>query len=450
MTKKILILVTLILGLIVRLYKIDSPIADWHSWRQADTASVTKNFINHTGTFFIPTYHDLSNIPSGQENPHGYRMVELPIYNLIAAGLSKFCSVEIASRLVSIFFSLGSALLVYFITISWTKNFKIGFFAFSIFLFLPFNIYYSRTILPEPTAVFFMLLSLYLFTTNFYLSAIALAISVLIKPYTALLLFPIFLFLSWHKKITAKFAFCLIAFLPLFFWRLWIKNFPAGIPASAWLFNGGKMRFRPVWFRWLFYERIGKLIMGVLGVIPLYLGLAFRKNKNRSLCFFLFLGILTYFTVIARGNIQHDYYQILIIPFIAIITGIGLNYMFKFSSFLGTIIVIIFALAFSWYQIRDYYIIDSAIVEAGQAAQQFLPKDAWVIAPRNGDTAFLYQTNHAGWPIEIYDLETLKSRYPEKKFYLVTVNKNSYTTELKEKYSVIIDNNNYTIVDLNK
>jgi len=37
----LLLSIILILGFTVRLYKIGNPIADWHSWRQADTASVT-------------------------------------------------------------------------------------------------------------------------------------------------------------------------------------------------------------------------------------------------------------------------------------------------------------------------------------------------------------------------------------------------------------------------
>ena len=37
-----LIWLILVLGLIVRLYKLNTPLADWHSWRQVDTASVAR------------------------------------------------------------------------------------------------------------------------------------------------------------------------------------------------------------------------------------------------------------------------------------------------------------------------------------------------------------------------------------------------------------------------
>ncbi|MBP9759174.1 hypothetical protein KBD45_05760, partial [Candidatus Dojkabacteria bacterium] len=52
----------LIVGFIVRLYKIDNPVADWHSWRQADTSAVSRNFINDGINTLYPTYDDISSI----------------------------------------------------------------------------------------------------------------------------------------------------------------------------------------------------------------------------------------------------------------------------------------------------------------------------------------------------------------------------------------------------
>ena len=37
--------ILLIFGFIVRLYRIDNPVADWHSWRQADTSAVSRNYV---------------------------------------------------------------------------------------------------------------------------------------------------------------------------------------------------------------------------------------------------------------------------------------------------------------------------------------------------------------------------------------------------------------------
>ena len=73
--------VVVIVAVSLRLYQLQTPLADWHSWRQADTASVTREYLKGQARWLIPEYHDLSNIPSGLPNPNGYRMVELPLIN---------------------------------------------------------------------------------------------------------------------------------------------------------------------------------------------------------------------------------------------------------------------------------------------------------------------------------------------------------------------------------
>src|SRR3989344_7731029 len=84
-----LISIILFLALVTRLYKVKSPIADWHSWRQADTASVTKIYVEEGIDLLRPRYHDISSIQTGIFNPQGLRLVEFPIFNVIHALLTK-------------------------------------------------------------------------------------------------------------------------------------------------------------------------------------------------------------------------------------------------------------------------------------------------------------------------------------------------------------------------
>jgi hypothetical protein len=111
----------LLLNVGLRLYKIDGPVADWHSWRQADTAAVARNFIKFGFDPLHPRYDDLSNIQSGKDNPTGLRMVEFPLYQLVGAGIKIMVpqlSIEIALRLVTILASAQPSRL----TISDTHN----------------------------------------------------------------------------------------------------------------------------------------------------------------------------------------------------------------------------------------------------------------------------------------------------------------------------------------
>ena len=104
--------VIVLLGLILRLHQLHTPLADWHSFRQADTVSVTREYVKHGIDLLRPRYHDVSNIQSGFDNPMGWRMVEFPLINgLIAALYSPVNSlysmeIHVFSRIVSIIFSL--------------------------------------------------------------------------------------------------------------------------------------------------------------------------------------------------------------------------------------------------------------------------------------------------------------------------------------------------------
>jgi hypothetical protein len=155
----------LILGFVLRLHGFSNPIADWHSWRQADTSAVSRNFV--TGGFDIlhPRFDDLSNVPSKLDNPEGYRFVEFPFYNVAQAGLYMFVgifSLEQWGRLITIAMSLLSSVFLYKIVSKYSgeiAGLATGFF----YTFLPYNIYYGQAILPDPSMVAALLGAIYFF-----------------------------------------------------------------------------------------------------------------------------------------------------------------------------------------------------------------------------------------------------------------------------------------------
>src|ERR1700733_9571220 len=84
----ILLLITiLVVGFFVRLYRFDNPVADWQSWRQADTSAVARNFVEHGFDLLHPRMNNISNVQSGLDNPQGYFFAEFPIYNATSASL---------------------------------------------------------------------------------------------------------------------------------------------------------------------------------------------------------------------------------------------------------------------------------------------------------------------------------------------------------------------------
>lgn len=472
-TKLFLVSLVLILAAAVRLYKIDNPVADWHSFRQADTASVTRNFVEKGVNMLVPTYHDLSNIQSGKDNPNGYRMVEFPLYNLLHYTTYKLMpslGLDEAGRLTSVILSLISIVFIFLIT-DRLSGFFVGWLAALFMAVLPFSVYYSRVILPEPLMITTLLASYWFLVVSgsktklqkrFYLllSALFLAASVLVKPYAVFFILPhvaIILRQMVLQQITFidGLIYAAISFLPFLFWRQHIMLYPEGIPASDWLLNSSGIRFRPAWFRWLFAERLGRLILGIYGTSFLLLGLI-SKPKHEGFTYWLwFLGILVYFSVIAGGNVRHDYYQAIIVPFVCIVLAKGVSLIFSLSRTTYSRWLTLFTgigifgtmIAISWYDIEPYYHINNpAIIEAGKEVDKLAPKDAKVIAPYNGDTAFLYQTGRSGWPLGYY----IDDKITKGATYYVSVVYDDEARELEKKYTVVEKNDKFIIIKLIK
>jgi hypothetical protein len=473
------LLLIILVALVVRLYKISEPLADWHSFRQADTASVTREYIKHGIDFFHPKYHDLSNIQSGKDNLDGYRMVEFPFVNALVALIVKSIPIlplVLTSRVVSILFSLGTLVCLFYLAKS-LSGIKVAYLAALIFAFLPYNIFYSRAILPESPMLFFNTLSILTFLYwlknknwwHYLISTVALSLAVLLKPFVLFLgfvyaaLFLLYGNKNWLQRLSAL-PFLLIVLLPFYWWRKWIEQFPSGIPANDWLFNGscpkqlysstnGCYRFQPAWFRWLFWERITKLITGFGSILfPLLL---LKRGKDTLIYISYWLGILLYFSVIATGNVRHDYYQVMIIPIVCLTMAKGLVWLDekitavfnqKISLMTLTILTSIF-MFLSWLQVSGYFNINHwEYVKTGQRADQVLPPEAKVIAPAMGDTVFLFQTNRTGWPIG-FDIENKIAHGAQ---YYVNTSFDDETNELMKKYTVVEKTPDYVIIDLTK
>src|SRR3989344_2129514 len=453
---KTYLLIILLIALMVRHYKIHAPLADWHSWRQADTSAVTRNFLRYGITPLVPRYDDLSSVASGQPNPEGYRFVEFPLYNLATVVVDKLFpgyNLEYSGRLTSIFASLGSLVFLYLITKK-HLGVKTGLVAAAFFAILPYNIFWSRVILPEPTLVFLSLGMVYFFDrwTDkehiwwWVLSVIFAAAALLVKFTVVFFAIPL-LYLAWRKWgrtiITRPllFVYAVVVVVPFGLWRIHIAQFPEGIPAYMWLLNGNGIRFKGAWFWWLYAERIAKLILGGWGIGLLIPGLAAKPSINHEKPNWFFhtwlLGMVAYLIVFATGNVQHDYYQIILVPILCIFLAVGSvalweNVKGQFHSLLAKAVVllaVVFLLMFGWYQARDFFNINHPeIVAAGQEMQRVLgDKRGNTIAPYGGDTAFLYQTSQRGWPL----MEgTIDEMIAKGAHYYISVNFDQLTQKL--------------------
>ena len=468
-----------IITFIPRLYRLDNPVADWHSWRQADTAAVARNFATSRFNLFYPQADSImSNNGLGLNNPDRLFINEFPFYNAIVAMLYKTFGINTAiARLVSITFASFGAVFLYLLT---TRLFgqTIGLTAGLYYALNPYNIYYGRVIMPEPAFISLSIASLYLCLVwvkskkwfHAVLFGLTLSLAMLVKPYAIFMGIPMAYWFIIHNSKTLKnklkiktkqilknkqlYFILLIALVPLALWRRHHNNIPQGTFNSRWLFNQTEIRFTGAFFRWLIFERLNRLIFATGGFVFFIIGILNSYiNKTRGLIFAWLLSILLYMTIFAMGNVTHDYYQLPIMPVGAILVAFGFwkivnqpgSRLAKKLNLAIASSLMILSLAFGWYEVRGYFNINHPeIIAAGQAVDQLLPEDAVVIAPYNRDVAFLYQTNRYGWPLGT----NLQDKVNKGATHYVSVNLDAEAQQLMADCPVLQQTDQFVIIDL--
>ncbi|MDO8269283.1 MAG: glycosyltransferase family 39 protein [Candidatus Levybacteria bacterium] len=456
-------------GFWFRTYKIDNPIADWHSWRQADTAAVSRNFIKDGFNPLYPQYDALNPLnETGEPNPNRYFFAEFPLYNIITYYVYlNFGIHEHYARMISVIFSTLTILFMYLLVQRYSSRW-VALGAAALFAFLPYNVYYGRVTMADPLYIFFSVASLYLITKwlekeNILLmliAAVSFSLAVLTKPYALVLLLPIsYLFYrKWGVKMIGRvgmYAFLVVALAPFMLWRYHIYQHPEGMFGTTWLYNEGNIRFTGAYFRWLVYDRMSRLIFATGGFVLFWIGIVKGFSKKSGYFYYFWLAsIFAFFVVIAKGNVTHDYYQMPLVPIGCIFIALGFEYLLKSGqgivmrgiNSIVAVALVLFMFSFGWYEVRGYYNINHPeIVEAGKAVDRLLPKEALVIAPYDNDSAFLYQTNRHGFT---YGGDKIPKYISEGATHLVSVNFDDATNYWMQQCEILEKTDTYVIVDL--
>lgn len=455
--------------IIPRLYKIDNSITDWHSFRQADTAMVARNFAQNGFNIFRPqTDNILAISDSKRPNPNGYTFLEFPIYTLIVGVLWQTFGVHVElARLTSAVFASFSAVFLFLLVRKFSST-RIALMAAAVFALVPYSIYYGRVIMPNSTMICLGLLSLWLFAKYyfdgsklcFYLSSVFFAIASLSYPYIVFWILPI-IYLSlikdglFYQKIK-YYIFFVVSFIPLLLWRAWGANFPEAQIGSDWYLNYGNIRFTGAFFRWLIFERLSKLILGTGGFVLLFMGLIAKKRNREGYFYFVWLfSMIIYFVIFASSNVRHDYYQYIYMPLLAVYVALGIDFLLrqgtslieKSISISVGLAVIGMMLIFGYYEVKGYYITNPHIVEAGNKANELLPSNARVIAPLSGDLSLLYYINRPGWADFYEDLSEFKNQGATA---VVSPKFDEGIEKLARENNVLYRTNNYIIISLVK
>ncbi len=476
MNKKVLIEIIFLIAVFalsfrLRTYKIDNPVADWHSWRQADTAAVARNFAKEEFNLLYPKAHNFfKQSPGDLANPNRYFLNEFPFYNAVVALVYKNFSInEAYARLVSVFFSSLTAVFLYLLVKRYSSKLTAGLSAL-FFAIIPYNIYYGRVIMPDPTFIFFSVLSLYLVTLWVekeswlwaLLSGLSLGLGMLVKPYAIFLGLPILYLVlrKWSFKAIIKpqvYLVGLISLAMLGAWRWHINQYPEGMFGSEWLINATDIRFKGAFFRWIIFDRMNRLIFATGGFVLFWLGVIAKRSKKEGLFFLMWLlSVFAYISYFAMGNVTHDYYQMPIVPIGAVLMAKGFVFLLKKGEGLVARLLnislalsfVLLMLAFGWYEVRGFFNINHPeIVAAGKQIDKLTPQDAKVIAPYDRDPAFLYQTNRNGWS-GLRNMEELEEYMADGATHYVSVKTDDLTNTIAENCQVLEKTEQYLIADL--
>lgn len=471
----------LVLGLVLRLYKVNSPLADHHSWRQTDSAAVIRNLAFDKFDVLRPQWNNFVHTNAANKpNPNRYFFEDFPLaFDVYPALLLKFLGNNVlVLRLGSIVFSLLTLVFLY-LFISDITNKRTGLIAAGLYAVLPYSVFFTRGVFQEIPLNLYAVASLFFLNRYLKKEKIALFVAAIIfncllfltKPYALVFLLPEMV-LFWQKekfslvKNRKMYLYFGLSLVPFIAWWFWVRRFPEGIPYSGWLLNEGNIRFKGSFFYWIFAERLGTLIMGIWGVLFLGAGL-FAFNGLKDLVFYVWLAALfVYVSVIAKGNVTHDYYQIPFVPVISYFMAKGISFLLGYQKKVNEKImalvlvgfILALALAFSWYNVRGFYNLQSGVDLAGDFVDKNVPEDALVIAGDGADPTLLYNTNRKGWtvgygsryentPDVIQKLKTEGAGY-----YVTTtlgqIKSTSFYQSMKEKYPVIKETDQFIIFKL--
>ncbi len=442
----IILLLIIFLGVCLRLININSPLTDWHSWRQTFSAMISRNFYENGYKILYPQ------IDYNGKSP-GYVPLEFPIYQFIVALLYKlFGFQEWLGKLISIIFSIGTMLLLFFLTRIYFGE-KVALYSVSVFAFLPLSIFYSQTFMPESMLIFCSMASVYFLNkwldtskiTFFILGIIFTVFAFLVKITSLYLILPI-LYLFWCKyskeiiKKTNFWIFIILSLLPSFLWYiLWTPKISfEGIFGSIWdtkdRWGNFNWWLNINWYQKIFLQHISENWLLFIGIVFFILGFFQKtKNKNEYVFHIWTFGIISYFFIVAQGNWVHEYYQFPFVLPASIFIAKSLNSIFESKN--KKIKIIIIFLLISFIPVGRYKLLkrtkrNDAYYHAGITINKITPKNSLLLVSDYDKPEVLYYSHRKGWHITPDDQnkETIENFIDQGANYFVT-------TEIKKFYS---------------
>lgn len=403
----------------VRLIHIDAPPIGRHAWRQADTASIARNFHRHGYQLLYPEI-DWS-IP-------GYVESEFPIYPWVTAQTYRLTGVSMATaRSWSLFGSLLAIVFLYLI-VSKVAGRQAARWAAGALALMPASLFFGRAVMPEAWMLAASAAAIYGFVRWseddrnewLLLSAGATGLACLLKL-TALHLGLPLAWLAWRRsgssclKDARLWGFAGIALLPPALWythayrlgQTYGNSFHIFTQAGSDKWGEWQLLTDPDFYRRVLIDTPGSQLLTWIGLLLVILALFLRHVPRRERLFEVWLiAVIVLLLIANRGSFVHDYYALpLLLPSAALI---GRACTFWWSRrrvlIIGATVVFLALAAYRYGRHLSYEVVTEAngvVIEPDMFMAQEIVRqsevDDLVISCKENNPIWLYLADRRGW-----------------------------------------------------
>ena len=414
------LIVLWIFAVAVRLVLINQLYIDHWSWRQSDVAAIARNFFEQGFRFGYPQI-------DWAGGSAGYVGTEFPILPFFAAICYKFAGIHewIGRSQSVIFFAISFPF--FFLLVREVFDSTAAMWAAFFYAFTPLNVFAGRSFMPDVPSLGLEIIGLYFFLrwvrdrklASFYLAAVAISLSMLIKATSIVIAAPI-LYLAvagigdpgnpqhlirfdWdHRSRRKLLLFAAIALLPSAVWYWHAHQIAATFYPYHFFGAGGVRLENSSWYWDIAKETATSSLTPLLALLAL-IGLFVAPRGKFGWLFDWWLAAMVLFVIVVGYGNRHPWYQLPFAPIAAASAGATCTFLgSRIRSPLATAVLSIviagsFAiLAFAY--TRPLY--ESSALQhrnAGLELNKITASNALIVAVDGGNPAIFYYAKRNGW-----------------------------------------------------
>ena len=430
-----------VLAVAARLILISQPYVDHWSWRQSDVAAIARNFLQNGFRFAYPQIDWAGNAP-------GYVGTEFPILPFIAALCYKFAGIhEWVGRIQAVIL-FAVSLPCFFLLVREIFGSTAAVWATFFYSFAPVNIFAGRSFMPDVPSLSLAIVGLYFFlrwvehgqSSSFFVAAIAISLSFLIKITSIVIVAPLAYIvvgrlyrtpgvsqngaaetrmistgsslerLSGIERVQrrtvvgAAAIFTAIALLPSVIWY-WHAHQIAETFYPHHFFGAGGIRIESFsLYSQIAQQSLVSSLTPTLSTMAL-VGLFVTQSRDRSysrLFHWWLAAMIVFIVVVGYGN-RHRWYQLPLVPIAAAFAGAGCAFVgsrisSRFAAITSSIVLAVSFLIPAFVCVRPFYESSAAqLRDAGLELKKLTPSDALIVAADMGDPTIFYYAERKGW-----------------------------------------------------